>query len=277
MRTIKAGTITEKIKKLYIDANIRVDRELLVALKKAEKNENSRLPKYMLGQIVQNCEIAAKKSRPICQDTGLAVIFINIGQQVRITGSDLTAAVNRGVAEACRAGYLRQSVLDPLTRKNTGNNSPAIIYTRVSGGSRIKLTVIPKGFGSENMGQVKMLKPGAGAEGIIDFVTGCVKTAGANPCPPIVVGVGVGGTMDYAALLAKEALFGIEPTNNKQALALAAKLLKKINTLGIGPAGLGGKTTALGVRIKTYPTHIAGLPVAVNIGCWCHRAKSVTI
>lgn len=277
MRTVQSGTITEKIKKLYIDANIRIDGELLAALKKAHKSETSRLPKYMLGQIVQNCEIAARTNRPICQDTGLAVVFLEIGQQVRIAGGDLAAAVNSGVAEACRAGYLRQSVLDPLTRKNSGNNSPAIIYTRITSGSRIKLTVIPKGFGSENMGQVKMLKPGAGTEGIIDFVTSCVKTAGANPCPPMVIGVGIGGTMDYAALLAKEALFGIGSANNKREKALASKLLNKINRLGIGPAGLGGKTTALGVRVKTFPTHIAGLPVAVNTGCWCHRARTAII
>jgi fumarate hydratase subunit alpha len=278
MKKIPSKVITEKIKSAYISSCVVADPELLSLLKKAIKNETNIRARNVLRLILENCRIAAIKKRPICQDTGMAVVFVEIGQNVLITGGDLEQAIHQGIGLACREGYLRASVVDPLSRKNTGNNAPAVVYTKVVPGNALKLTVVPKGFGSENMGQVKMLRPGAGNEGIIEFVTEAVKKAGANPCPPMIIGVGIGGTLDKAALFAKEALFGInKPSNNKNIFALEKKLLQAVNKLNIGPAGLGGKNTALKVSIKVYPTHIAGLPVAINIGCWCHRAKTVVL
>ncbi len=280
MRTVNAKIITSQVKKIYIEANTRITPEQTSGLKRALAKETHRLAAKALSQIIDNCRIAEARKMPVCQDTGLPVVFAEIGQDVRITGGDLNTAINLGLAEACLDGYLRQSVVDPLTRKNTQTNTPAVIYSRIVSGSKIKITVVPKGFGSENMGQVKMLKPATGVKGVKDFVLAAVKTAGANPCPPIVVGVGIGGTMDYAALLAKEALFEIgggQRVRDKELAKLSREILSDINKLRIGPAGLGGVTTALKVNIKTFPTHIAGLPVAVNIGCWCHRARTIII
>ncbi len=277
MKKILAKTITEKIKSAYINSCVVADSELIALLKKAVRNETNKNARNVLGLILENCRIAETKRRPICQDTGMAVVFVEIGQNVLITGGDLEQAIHQGIGLACQEGYLRASVVDPLNRKNTNNNTPAIIYAKIVPGNALRITVVPKGFGSENMGQVKMLRPGAGIDGIIEFVTEAVKKAGANPCPPILIGVGIGGTLDKAALLAKEALFGIGKQSPKSLNDLEKRLLRAVNKLNIGPAGLGGKNTALKVSVKTYPTHIAGLPVAINIGCWCHRAKTVVI
>ncbi len=279
MKKILTKVITDKIRSAYINSCVIADRDLIALLQKAMKTETNKRARNVLKLILENCRIAKIKKRPICQDTGMAVVFVEIGQQVVITGGDLEAAIHQGIGLACREGYLRASVVEPLSRKNTGHNAPAVIYTKVVPGNSLKMTVIPKGFGSENMGQVKMLKPGAGTEAIIEFVTESVKKAGANPCPPLIIGVGIGGTLDKAAILAKEALFGIGKSSKDEILirTLEQRLLLAVNKLNIGPAGLGGKNTALKVKVKTYPTHIAGLPVAVNIGCWCHRAKTVII
>ncbi|MDD5259634.1 MAG: fumarate hydratase [bacterium] len=279
MKKIPVKVITDKIKSAYITSCMIADKELMTLLNKAIKTETNKRARNVLKLILENCRIAGIKKRPICQDTGMAVVFAEIGQQVAIAGGDLEDAINKGIGLACREGYLRASIVEPLSRKNTKNNIPAVIYTKIVPGNTLKLTVIPKGFGSENMGQVKMLRPGAGTEGIIEFVTEAVKNAGANPCPPMIIGVGIGGTLDKAALLAKEALFGIGKSSKDGKLIrnLEQGLLRAVNKLNIGPAGLGGKNTALKVTAKVYPTHIAGLPVAVNIGCWCHRAKTVII
>jgi fumarate hydratase subunit alpha len=279
MKRISTKVITSKIKSAYIDSCIIADPELIALLKKAVRTETNNRSRNVLKLILENCRIAKSSKRPICQDTGMAIVFVEIGQNVLVTGGSLEQAINKGIGLACREGYLRASVVDPLSRKNTNDNTPAVIYTKIVPGNTLKLAVIPKGFGSENMGQVKMLKPGAGIDGIIEFVTEAVKKAGANPCPPVVIGVGIGGTLEKAALLAKEALFNIGRSlkDRQSILALEKKLLQAVNTLNIGPAGLGGKNTALKVNVKTYPTHIAGLPVAVNIGCWCHRARTIVI
>lgn len=280
MREISVEIITEKIKELSKEANICLDSDLLKRIKQAEKTETKKAAKNILKMIMRNCTIAAQKQMPICQDTGLAIVFAHVGRDAKIVGGDFEGAINEGIARGYREGYLRMSVVDPLTRLNTRDNTPAIIYTKIVPGGRLRLTVVPKGFGSENMGKTKMLKPAEGIDGVINFVTEAVKIAGPNPCPPVVVGVGIGGTMEKAALLAKEALYEIDlPKFNKKSeiKILEDRLLKKINALNIGPAGLGGKTTALKVNVKTFPTHIAGLPVAVNIGCWCHRAKTIEL
>lgn len=279
MKKISAKTITDKIRSAYIESCVIADKELLALLQKALRRETNSRARNVLKLILENCQIAKVKKRPMCQDTGMAVVFVEIGQKVVITGGALEEAIHKGIGLACREGYLRASIVDPLNRKNTGNNTPAVIYTKLVAGKTVKITVIPKGFGSENMGQVKMLKPGEGIAGITEFVVEAVKKAGANPCPPLIIGIGIGGTLDKAALLAKEALFSIDlPVKKERSIAaLEQQLLLAVNKSNIGPAGLGGKNTALKVKIKTYPTHIAGLPVAINIGCWCHRAKKIEI
>lgn len=275
---IESQKIEDAVRRLSIEATTEFDKELLSLLKKAWRRERHRLAKKTLQTILDNCCIAAEKKKPICQDTGLGLVFVRVGQNVRIKGN-LEQSIQTGLAKGYREGYLRMSVVDPLTRVNTNSNTPGIIYTTIVKGDKLELTVIPKGFGSENMGQTKMLKPSEGIEGIIDFVVKAVKSAGANPCPPIFVGVGIGGTLEKAALLAKEALYEIDlPAKKREdVVALEKKLFRKINALGIGPAGFGGDTTCLKVTVKTFPTHVAGLPVAVNIGCWCHRAKTIRI
>ena len=230
----------------------------------------------ILERIVENYEIADAENQPICQDTGVACVFLKIGQEVHING-DIQEAVNEGVRQGYREGYLRKSVVrDPLDRVNTGDNTPAFIYYELVPGDKVEITVAPKGFGSENMSRIKMLRPSDGVEGVKDFVVNAVEEAGPNPCPPIVVGVGIGGTFDKAALLAKKALLRPvdEPNANPFYQALEQELLEKINALGIGPQGLGGRTTALAVNIETMPTHIAGLPVAVNINCHVTRHQT---
>ncbi|MBI5554261.1 MAG: fumarate hydratase [Elusimicrobia bacterium] len=279
MKKIPIEIIADKIKSAYLESCVMADKELLALLQKALRQETNNRARNVLKLILENCRIAKVKTRPMCQDTGMAVVFVELGHNVLISGGTLEQAIHRGISTACREGYLRASIVDPLNRKNTGDNTPAVIYTKLVAGKTLKMIVIPKGFGSENMGQVKMLKPGEGTAGITEFVVAAVKKAGANPCPPVFLGIGIGGTLDKAALLAKEALFGIDlPVKKEKSIAaLEQRLLRAVNKLNIGPAGLGGKNTALKVKVKTYPTHIAGLAVAINIGCWCHRAKTIEI
>lgn len=280
MREIQCSKITEVIRKLCIEANEHLPEDVKCAIKTARKEEDGEIAKGILDNIIENYEIADRENVPICQDTGMAVVFMEIGQDVHITGGDLTECVNEGVRQGYTYGYLRKSVVkDPIRRGNTGDNTPAILYTEIVPGEQIKITVGPKGFGSENMSRIMMFKPSAGLEGIKDFIIETVKFAGPNPCPPMVVGVGIGGTFDRCALLAKKALMRPLGSSNKDPFYadLEKELLLKINSLGIGPQGLGGRTTAIGLNIETFPTHIAGMPCAVNINCHVTRHKTEVI
>lgn len=273
MRELDAGMITTAVKELFIEANYFLSPDVLEKLKAYRELEVSEIGKDLLCRIVENAELAAERQIAVCQDTGMSVVFMEIGQDVHVNGS-IAEAVNEGVRQAYEEGYLRKSVVaDPLERINTKDNTPAIIHYDLTAGEQIKITVMPKGFGSENMSGIKMLKPSDGVEGVIDFVLETVAQAGSNPCPPIIVGVGIGGTMEKAALLSKKALLRPLDSINSNGYyrELEELLLRKINSLGIGPQGLGGITTALGVRIEHFPTHIAGLPVAVNLTC--HAAR----
>lgn len=274
MRSINVELITENIKEMCIQANHFLSKDMDQALKKAEVEENSLLGKQILGQLQKNLKIAAEEMIPICQDTGMAVIFLEIGQEVHFEGGYLEDAVNEGVRQGYIEGYLRKSVVgDPLIRENTKDNTPAIIHTRIVPGDKVKIKVAPKGFGSENMSRVFMLKPAEGIEGVKNAVLTAVKDAGPNACPPMVIGVGIGGTFEKCALMAKEALTREVGLHSEipYVKELEEELLDQINQLGIGPGGLGGKTTALAVNINTYPTHIAGLPVGINICCHVNR------
>lgn len=280
MREIEAAKITDTVKRLCIQANVILPEDVKNCIIKRKSEENWAPAREILDRIEENFELAAAENVPICQDTGVACVFLEIGQEVHIAGGDITQAVNEGVRQGYAEGYLRKSVVrDPLDRVNTGDNTPAMIYYDIVPGDKIKITVVPKGFGSENMSQIKMLRPSDGIEGVKAFVLKAVEEAGPNPCPPIIVGVGIGGTFDKAALLAKKAL--LRETGTPSADPLYAKLeeelLEKINALGIGPQGFGGKTTALAVAVEHYPTHIAGLPVAVNINCHVARHKTEVI
>lgn len=280
MREIQCSKITEVIRKLCIEANEHLPEDVKCAIKTARKEEDGEIAKGILDNIIENYEIADRENVPICQDTGMAVVFMEIGQDVHITGGDLTECVNEGVRQGYTDGYLRKSVVkDPIRRGNTGDNTPAILYTEIVPGEQIRITVGPKGFGSENMSRIMMFKPSAGLEGIKDFIIETVKFAGPNPCPPMVVGVGIGGTFDRCALLAKKALMRPLGSSNKDPFYadLEKELLLKINSLGIGPQGLGGRTTAIGLNIETFPTHIAGMPCAVNINCHVTRHKTEVI
>ena len=273
MREIDSALITEVVARLCIDANYHLPPDMKKQIISSSKEESWETASIILDQIIENFNIADENLQPICQDTGLACVFLSIGQDVHIKGN-LEEAVNQGVRKGYSQGYLRKSVVsDPLNRVNTGDNTPAMIYYDICPGDKIKITVAPKGFGSENMSQIKMLKPSDGIEGVKDFVIKVVEDAGPNPCPPIVVGVGIGGTFDKAAYLAKKALMRpVDQRNSEDFYAeLEEELLEKINALGIGPQGFGGKTTALAVNIEKFPTHIAGLPVAVNINCHVTR------
>ena len=274
MRVINSLEITDAVRDMCISANCHINPDIKSALEKGVETEGSEVSRGVLRNLLQNAEIADRKEVPICQDTGMAVFFIEIGKEVFIEGDTITDAVNKGVSKGYTEGYLRKSVVaDPLDRINTKDNTPAVIYYDFVEGDKIKITFAPKGFGSENKGGLKMLNPSDGVDGIIDFVIETVRKAGANPCPPMVIGVGIGGTMDKAAVLSKKALTrDITVRNEKPYYAeLEKKLLEKVNMLGIGPQGMGGTTTALAVNIETYPTHIAGLPVAVNINCHATR------
>jgi len=276
MRNINAQQITDIVAKLCIEANCHLSADIKKRLNEMCNQESWPQAKEILGRIIENYSIADRENVPVCQDTGVACVFLKIGQDVHIEG-DLTDAVNEGVRRGYGEGYLRKSVVrDPLDRVNTGDNTPAMLYTELVPGEQIEITVAPKGFGSENMSQIKMLRPSDGVEGVKDFVLKVVEDAGPNPCPPIVVGVGIGGTFDKAAYMAKKALLrNVDVPNEKPFYAeLEKELLEKINALGIGPQGFGGKTTALAVNIESCPTHIAGLPVAVNINCHVTRHKT---
>lgn len=281
MRKIDASIIKETVKKLFLDCNFYIGEDIKNALKSAMKKETSQTAKNVLSQILENDDIAAKEEIPLCQDTGMAVLFVEYGDKVVIENGSFENAVNDGVREAYRDGFLRKSIVsDPVfDRKNTLDNTPAIIHTKIVEGDKIKITAGGKGFGSENMSKIKMLSPSAGIEGIKEFVLETVKYAGPNPCPPIVVGVGIGGTFEMCAQLAKRATFRNIDIRNEDIRykEVEEELLSMINNMGFGPAGLGGKTTALAVNIETMPTHIAGMPVAVNICCHAARHKSAVI
>lgn len=274
MRTINVGEITENIREMCIEANHYLAPDMDAALKEAAGTEESALGRQILNQLQENLKIAGEDMIPICQDTGMAVIFMEIGQEVHFEGGNLEEAVNEGVRQGYTQGYLRKSVVgDPLIRENTKDNTPAVIHYEMTAGDRVKITVAPKGFGSENMSRVFMLKPADGIEGVKEAVLTAVRDAGPNACPPMVVGVGIGGTFEKCALMAKKALTRPVDTHSEipYVRELETELLDKINHTGIGPGGLGGTTTALAVNILTYPTHIAGLPVAVNICCHVNR------
>ena len=278
MKEINVSKITEAVKMMCINANYYLTDDVKEKIENAYKNEDWPMAKEMLEKILTNIDIAKNEKMPMCQDTGMACIFVEIGQDVHIVGGSLKDAINEGVRQGYAEGYLRKSVVkDPIDRVNTKDNTPAIIYYDIVEGDKLKIKIAPKGFGSENMSQLKMLKPADGLEGVKDFVLKVVKEAGPNPCPPIVVGVGIGGTFDKAANLAKRAL--VRPLNERNSndfySDLEEELLEKINEIGIGPQGFGGKTTALAVNIETYPTHIAGLPVAVNINCHVTRHAEI--
>lgn len=274
IRSIHVDTITQNIKEMCIQANHFLSKDMDAAMKQAEQDEKSPLGKQILGQLQENLQIAAEDMIPICQDTGMAVIFLEIGQDVHFEGGYLEDAVNEGVRQGYIEGYLRKSVVkDPLIRENTKDNTPAILHTKIVPGDKVTIKVAPKGFGSENMSRVFMLKPAEGIEGVKNAVLTAVKDAGPNACPPMVVGVGIGGTFEKCALMAKEALTREVGTHSTipYVRELEEEMLEKINKLGIGPGGLGGTTTALAVNIDTYPTHIAGLPVGINICCHVNR------
>ena len=274
MRDVNVSEITKNIKEMCIEANHFLSEDMKKVFKNAVDSEESPLGKQVLNQLNENLSIAASDMIPICQDTGMAVIFINVGQEVHFTGGDITDAINEGVRKGYVEGYLRKSVVsDPLIRENTKDNTPAVIHYSIVSGDKVEITVAPKGFGSENMSRVFMLKPADGIEGVKNAILTAVKDAGPNACPPMVVGVGIGGTFEKCAILAKKALTRNleEKSDIEYVRNLESEMLEKINKLGIGPGGLGGTQTALAVNIETYPTHIAGLPVAVNICCHVNR------
>ena len=279
MRTITAEQITNTVKKLCIDANCHLTNDVKNCISCCHKNETWPQAKEILGYIIENYNIADENDQPVCQDTGVACVFLKVGQEVFVDGN-ITDAVNEGVRQGYTEGYLRKSVVaDPLNRVNTGDNTPAMIYFDIVPGDKLEITVAPMGFGSENMSKIAMLRPSDGIEGVKDFIIKTVEEAGPNPCPPIVVVVGIGGTFDKAAFMAKKALLRpLDQKNENEFYAdLEDELLDKINALGIGPQGFGGKTTALKVNVEYFPTHIAGLPVAVNISCHVTRHASVEL
>lgn len=281
IRQIKAETVTQTVKQLFLDCNYFIGKDIMTALEKARENEKSKVGKSVLTQIIENDKLAAKEEVPLCQDTGMAILFVEYGDKVVIEDGSFEDAVNEGVRQAYKDGYLRKSVVnDPVfDRLNTKDNTPAIIHTRIVKGDKIKITAGGKGFGSENMSAIKMLTPSYGIVGVKKFILDTVRTAGPNPCPPIVVGVGIGGTFERCAQLAKKATFRAIDTHNadERYAKLEDELLESINKMGFGPAGLGGTTTAIGVNIETSPTHIAGMPVAVNICCHAARHASAEI
>lgn len=276
MRELPASAITEAVARLCVQANCRLPEDIRKRIDACRASESWPMAQEILERIAENYTVADREALPICQDTGAACVFLKLGQDVHING-DITEAIHEGVRRGYTEGYLRKSMVrDPLRRVNTGDNTPAVIYYDLVPGDRVEITLAPKGFGSENMSRIAMLRPSDGVEGVIEFVVDAIRQAGPNPCPPIVVGVGIGGTFDRAALLAKQALLRSvdEPNPDPYYARLEALLLEKINALGIGPQGLGGRTTALAVNIETYPTHIAGLPVAVNINCHVTRHQT---
>ena len=279
-REINVNLIKDAVKSIFIDANMHLPCDVLCAIQDAKEKENSNIGATILNTMLDNLDAADELGIPICQDTGMAVVFLKVGQDVHLVGGDVNTAINSGVSAAYCEGLLRKSVVaDPLNRKNTGDNTPAIIHTEIVPGDKVEITAAPKGFGSENMSKVIMLTPADGRKGVINAVINAVKTAGSNPCPPMVIGVGIGGDFEQCALLSKKALCRpiTQPNNSPFYADLEKELLKRVNELNIGPQGFGGNTTALGVNIEWAPTHIAGLPVAVNIGCHVTRHKTVVI
>ena len=279
MREVPVGEITKVVRDLFIDANINLGEDVLEAFHKALEAEESPTGREILDELLENAKIAKEEGMAICQDTGLAVVFIELGQDVHLVGGDLTEAINEGVRQGYQEGYLRKSACHPFTRKNTGDNTPAIVHLEIVPGDKIKVIAAPKGGGSENMSRVTMLTPAVGMEWVKDFVLQRVRESGANPCPPIIVGVGIGGTFEQAALIAKKALLRpIGSTNpDPELAAMEEDLLRRINNLGIGPMGYGGRITALAVHVNMIPCHIASLPVAVNIQCHAQRHKEKII
>lgn len=280
MREIQASAIADAVENLFIDACCNIGKDIEQAIGKSIAKEESPSGKMILNQLLKNINVAREESIPICQDTGMAVVFIELGQDAHIAGGYLYDAVNEGVRRGYDKGCLRKSVVkSPIDRINTGDNTPAVIHTDIVPGDRIKITAVPKGFGSENMSAVKMLKPSDGIEDIKKFVLDTVASAGANPCPPIILGVGIGGTFEMCALLAKKALLRdpAQRSNDPLLSSLEEDILSEVNNLGIGPQGLGGRVTCLGVNVLSYPTHIAGLPVAVNIQCHASRHKEIIL
>ena len=277
MKVVSYGAIVEKVRDACMEANFKLADDVRAAVEKARGTEESPVGREILDQMLENAAIAEREQIAICQDTGFAVCFVELGDRVSIEGGLLVDAINEGVRQGYRDGYLRKSICHPLTRKNTGDNTPAIVHLELVPGDTLKILLAPKGAGSENMSRVAMLKPSDGLEGIKDLVIDRVREAGANPCPPVIVGVGIGGTMEKAALIAKKAMLrpigSLNP--DPELAALEAELLGKINDLGIGPQGLGGRTTALAVHIEVFPCHIASLPVAVNINCHASRHKEI--
>lgn len=277
MKIIDCSEIVQQVANLCILANTELGQDVCTALERARSRETSALGRELLGLLIENAAIARNESIAICQDTGIAVVFVELGDQVQITGGNLIEAINQGVRHGYTQGYLRCSMCDPLTRTNTGDNTPAVVHVELVPGDMLKITVAPKGGGSENMSRIAMLKPAQGRQGIEDFVVHAVREAGANPCPPVIVGVGIGGTFEYAALLAKKSLLRPVGSQNPdpEIADMEQELLEKINKLGIGPQGLGGDITCLAVHILKHPCHIASLPVAVNINCHAHRHKEI--
>ena len=280
MRQINTETIVNTVEKICVDANYTLGDDLITSLKSALDKEESPLGREVITQLLENAEIGKNEQVPVCQDTGYAVVFVEIGQEVIINGQSLYEAINEGVRRGYKNGYLRKSIVEnPIYRTNTGDNTPAAIHTDVVPGDKLKITFMAKGGGCENMSRIAMLTPAQGRDGVTNFVVETVKEAGANPCPPIIVGVGLGGTFEYAALLSKKSILRPVGSHNTDSniAHLEDELLEKINNLGIGPQGFGGRITALAVHVETYPCHIASLPVAVNIECHSHRHKSIVI
>lgn len=280
MRKIKVSEVTKIVKRLCMESNYYYDKNILIAMKNKVETEKSPIGVNILKQVVKNAEIAKEKQMPICQDTGMAIIFVRIGQEVIFEEGLLEEAIQEGVRQGYKEGNLRKSIVgDPIYRENTGDNTPAIIYYDIVAGDKVEIDVAPKGFGSENMSQIHMLKPSDGIEGIKKVILDTVDRAGGNACPPMIVGVGIGGNFEYSALLAKKAL--LRDINKRSSInhikELELELLNKINKLGIGPQGLGGNTTAIAINIEIFPTHIAGLPVAINIGCHVTRHRKAIL
>ncbi len=276
MHIIYYDAIVENVAKLCIEANYFLGEDMLAAINKAKENEESPMGQAILGQLLDNAEIASREEVPMCQDTGVTVVFLEIGQEVQIVGGYIYDAINEGVAKGYKEGYLRKSVVGhPLARVNTKNNTPAIIHTKIVPGEKLKIAVVPKGGGSENMSAIRMFPPAAGVEGVKKFIIDHIKSVGPNACPPLIVGVGIGGNFEKVALMAKEALLRPvgQPSPRPEIAKLEAELLQEINELGIGPQGMGGRVTALAVHIEIFATHIASLPVAINLNCHANRHK----
>lgn len=281
MREVEASAITETVARLAKEANVFLGEDVVACLREARSTEPSPVGQEVLDQILRNADVAAQTGLPLCQDTGFAVVFLDVGQDVHIVGSELGDAVNEGIRRGYKEGFLRKSIVEhPFSsRTNTKDNTPCVLHTEIVPGDKLKITILPKGGGSENMSYLKMLTPSAGRQGVVDFVVESVDKSGGNPCPPVIVGVGIGGTADQAMAIAKRSLLRAvsEPNPDPEVAGLEQEILRKVNQLGLGPMALGGRTTALAVHVETYPAHIASMPVAVNLQCHSARSKSATL